>query len=119
MKISNRFYNTIMRASKELTGDYVSIEEMNWNTEAPMEFGINWGCYGTVDIATAKDFATKLAKATEIVNFLNGLQLRIDWDSKGENLTKENYANALNELKDILDNQLIFGIHELVERVGK
>lgn len=64
-------YNKAMRDLRiklrsQNNGNNIEIHEMNSDGE-PVKLGINWPSIGTVDTASAKDFALAIAKAAALI----------------------------------------------------
>lgn len=88
MKISMVAMNTMLNVINDKF-DHISIyEESNNRGDTPLKFGVNWGCFGTVDPDKTSEFARELQKAASVATDLNRLKLeRVYSDSEllGEN----------------------------------
>lgn len=72
--VNYREYNKAIRELRiklreQTQSNDIEIYEMNFDgfNGEPIQLGINWPSIGTVDAASAKDFAAAIIKATELI----------------------------------------------------
>ena len=101
MKISMVAMNTMLNVINDKF-DHISIYEES-RGDTPLKFGVNWGCFGTVDPDKTNEFARELQQAASVATDLNRLKLEkvySDSDLLGENEWTRKYMKHITR-KDI------------------
>lgn len=108
MKINEIRYDVLQSALRVFTWEK-NFEIYTMSTDVftrhdPDVYGVNWSATGTQNAETTRAFAESLIKATEIVDKLNGLQLKRVWDKMDEYITtKEVYDYDIQMLAKALE----------------
>lgn len=118
MKISMVAMHTILKAINEKF-DHISIyEDGNILGDSPLVFGVNWGCFGTVDPNKANEFGRELQKASSVANALNGMELeRIYKESEilGENEWTEGFLERIHR-EDVSASEIVAAVEHIILR---
>ena len=108
MKIGRQSFNaltyTLSIMSHDSFGGIIHIYDDNdFDLEKPKTFGINWSAIGTVGTKKTFEFADNLKKASEIAEYLNSLELVVDYSSDEEKNKKEYFE----EMRDLWMSLLV------------
>jgi hypothetical protein len=86
IKVNETRYDVLGIALRKMFyGKAVDVTDIYYaRGNAPKRFGVNWAACGTKTVEEANDFAKNLKKAMDIAEYLNSLELVLEYFEDGE-----------------------------------
>lgn len=99
MKISRTALNTTLKAINNKFDHITIYDKTDVMNENPVEFTVNWGCFGAVTPDEADKYARQLQEAATVARDFNRLELELvytDSEVLGDNDWTRNFLEHMN-----------------------
>lgn len=60
-------FRELQEKAYEITNGTINVFEKSWDFSNPVELGVNWSALGTVSVADAEIFATKMMEVANLI----------------------------------------------------
>ena len=94
-----------------------------FHNNAPMQYGVNWSCWGTQDAETTEQFAQSLIQAARIAKMLTDLELAINYcddpEVEGSEETEKKWRELLFELMNQISMCSSVGVLSVLEMIKR
>ena len=121
MELNRLQYETLKTAihivARELDMHINPIND-RYGNESPLQYGVNWGGWGTQDVATTLKFAQNLQQAGHIAQMLTDMEITYSYTKDEPEITNSQYNKYLKAIVEMIKLQMTDVVVDILNKMA-